>query len=221
MNKFKLEKIKAEWEKSLLIALSCILFLLLIIWLWPNNQEGSVNQPGTLPAKPNYVDVDSDYWLKPTFLKGDVSIMTFVRALPPVPEADKTPTPSRPNAGQKTPTPGKTPTPTPGKTPAADNVTSGKTDPPKVAPVKPEPPQVITLLYRGLYKGLSDKKLAFIKGSDSRSKKSINAPLSEGAKIFTVLTIVSFDENSITLAYGEGRGVTLIRGEEKKLNYNE
>ena len=174
----KLAKVKAEWEKSLLIAVVSVLLLCLAIFFWPRNSEGTVNQPAALPAKPDYVDVNSDFWLKPTFLDSKISILTFSRAVP-VPPAPDPPPPVPP-----------------------------KTDP---------PPRVISVVYRGMYQGLSDQRLAFIKASDSSTKKSISVPLGESEKIFSALTVVSFDENSLTITYGEGKKVVVKRGSEKKV----
>jgi len=203
----KLAKIQAEWEKSLLIAMAGVLLLGVVIFFWPANSEGSVNQPVTLPAKPDYVDVDSDFWLKPTFLDSNVSVLTFSRALPVPPAPD--PPPGRPGGTAPPPTPSSGGTVS---TPA----TGGQTTPPPVPP-QADPPRVISFAYRGMYQGLSEQRLAFIKASDSSTKKSMSVPLGAGEKIFSVLTVVSFDENSITIMYGEGKKLQVKRGSEKKV----
>ena len=212
----KLAKVKAEWEKSLLIAVVSVLLLCLAIFFWPRNSEGTVNQPAALPAKPDYVDVNSDFWLKPTFLDSKISILTFSRAVPVPPAPD--PPPPRP--GQTTPSTPSTgdtvSTPSTGGT-ASTPFTGGQTPPPPGPPKTDPPPRGISVVYRGMYQGLSDQRLAFIKASDSSTKKSISVPLGESEKIFSALTVVSFDENSLTITYGEGKKVVVKRGSEKKV----
>lgn len=214
----KLAKIKAEWERSLLIALTGILLLCLGVFFWPRNSEGSVNQPAALPAKPDYVDVDSDFWLKPTFLDSKVSILTFSRAVPVPPAPDPPPprpgqtTPSTPSTGDTVSTPS-----TGGTVSIPSTGGQTQTPPPPVPPKPDPPPRVISVVYRGMYQGLSEQRLAFIKASDSSTKKSMNVPLGEGEKIFSALTVVSFDENSLTIMCDEGKKVVVKRGSEKKV----
>ncbi len=206
----KLAKIKSEWEKSLLFAVIGLFGLGLIIWFWPGNNEGSVKQPTILPKKPDFVDLDSDFWLRPTFPEGKISILAFSRTLPPPPATTTTE-----SGSSYRPQPGTGGTGGASSTGRPSQATNSTVPEPKTKPTPP--PRIISISYRGMYQGLSEQKLAFIKASDSSSKRSLNAPLAAGERIFALFTVVSFDEHSLTIMFGEGKSVVIDRGSEKKV----
>jgi hypothetical protein len=206
----KLAKLSEEWEKTLLLITAALVAIFFLILFWPSEQEGNISQQGTLPPSPNYVQTQNLAFLEPAKLEQAVNPMAFRRKAP-----------SNVKSGKKT-----TPKTTP-KTaqdskkgdvkPPADTKKTDSTLP-AVKPSPKTPPRVITLTYRGLYKGLLDTELAFLRSSDSAAKnKTSSFTLQSGEKLHDLFTIVSFDENQLTLLNHKEEKLTLPRNRDTKV----
>ena len=94
------------------------------------------------------------------------------------------------------------------------------------APDKKEPPWVITVKYRGLYKGITGKEMAFIDAKNSKGNKQAQNVgrkfyLPANGRVFNAMTVRSFDGQRVVLSYGKGKEVALELGKEKKVTIDE
>lgn len=206
MNKL-FDKLKQEWERSLLLAVALLTLLVLVLFAYSRLKEdgGSTGQNKSLPAMPKYFDSKSFVYIEPVEkLPDGVNPLVFRKqlAIPDAPPPPKTGGVVKPPAGQA---------------PAA----GGAQLPPKASPT--EPPWKITLLYRGTYKGLTDSELAFIDATNHKPKKPASRKfyLKEGGRVFNAMTVRSFDAKQAVLSYGKGKEVTIEFGKTKDVTIHE
>ncbi len=206
----RLAKLSEEWEKTLLLTTAALVAIFFLILFWPSEQEGNISQQGTLPPTPNYVQTQNLAFLEPAKLEQTVNPMAFRRKAPPSVKQDKKTTPkTTPKTAQDTKKDDVKPQP---DTKKADSKT------PSVKPPARTPPRIITLTYRGLYKGLLDTELAFLRSSDSAAKNKSNSfTLQSGEKLHDLFTIVAFDENQLTLLNHKEEKLTLPRNQDTKV----
>ena len=197
-------KLLEEWEKTLLLTTAAVVALFFLILFWPSDQEGNISQQGTLPPAPDYVKTDNMAFLEPAKLEQTVNPMAFRRKMPVDPKNDNKTPPKQPGNDKKDPV--KTP-------PVAQNQ-----PPVKQPPVKKADPRIITLTYRGIYKGLQDTELAFIRTVDSAVKnKMTSLSVKTGEKLHELFTVVSFDENQMNLLDQNQKTITLSRNKDTKV----
>ncbi|MFA6930319.1 MAG: hypothetical protein WCT05_08330 [Lentisphaeria bacterium] len=203
MNRF--DNLLKEWEKTLLLITAAGSALFFLILLWPADQEGNISQSGTLPAIPNYVQTDTMAFLQPVQMEKNVNPMAFRRKMS-VRDKPENKLPPKGNNNDNVATV-KTPPP----------VDKGKPVPP-TPPIKKTPPRIITLTYRGLYKGLQNAELAFIRATDSaENNTTITNSLPVGEKFHDLFTIVSFDEHNLTLQDPDQKTIILMRNKDTKV----
>ncbi|MGI6356327.1 MAG: hypothetical protein GX937_04975 [Lentisphaerae bacterium] len=222
-------KIKQEWERSLLVAVGLLLlgFLGWVGFSLLSEEGGTTSQTQALPSVPDYIDTKSFAFMQPANLQAKVNPMAFRKKLPkafvtppPKPTPSGTtavkPPDTKPTTGTVKP-PADTGKKPDGKQPTTVAVKpSGDKPPPKPQPPKP-PPRKITVLYRGMYKGMTDRELAFIKADDSKSKKSKVFYVGEGGKVHNVLTVKSFNRDTVVLDCGGDREVTAHIGKKQEI----
>ncbi|HOG50068.1 MAG TPA: hypothetical protein PKY10_05725 [Lentisphaeria bacterium] len=209
MNRY-IAKIKQEWERSLLVAVGLLLlgFLGWVGFSLLSEEGGTTSQTQALPSVPDYIDTKTFAFMQPAGLQDKINPMAFRKKLP---KAFVTPPPK--------PTPTDT---TAVKPPDPKQTTTTAVKPPdpkqtvKPPPPKP-PPQKITVLYRGMYKGLTDRELAFISADDSKSKKTKVFYVGEGGKVHNVLTVKSFTRDTVVLDCGGDREVTAHIGKKQEI----
>jgi len=207
------EKLKQEWERAILMAVALLVLLGLLFAAYNTLKDngGSTGQGSSLPALPNYFDTSTFSYVKAVKdLPPGVNPMVFRRQLP-IPKAPETPKP------------GGWPPPKGGG--GAVSQPTGPGDKPS-APDKKEPPWVITVKYRGLYKGITGKEMAFIDAKNSKGNKQAQSVgrkfyLSANGRVFNAMTVRSFDAQRIILSYGKGKEVALELGKEKKVTIDE
>lgn len=220
MNKYFL-KIKQEWERSLL----AIIGLLLLVGLgWfgysmLSDEGGSTSQAHTLPAMPDYIDTRVFAFVTPPQLEKNVNPMAFRKKLPLA--FITPPTPPKPGGGTAVkppdpPKPGTTVTP-PGGKKDDPKTTTTQTKPPDTPPKPKPPPRKITVQYRGMYKGVTERELAFITAADSKTKKTDFFYLETREKVFDALSVKSFGPNQVVLDYGDNLEVTVPIGTKKEI----
>jgi len=229
MNKY-IAKIKQEWERSLLVVVG-LLLLAFLGWLGfslLSEEGGTTSQTQALPSVPDYIDTKTFAFLQPAGLQDKVNPMAFRKKLPkafvtPPPKPTPTDTTAvKPPDGNPTTGTAKPPADT-GKKPSGDKPTTtvavkpSDDKPPAKPPPKPPPPQKITVLYRGMYKGLTDRELAFISADDSKSKKTKVFYVGEGGKVHNVLTVKSFTRDAVVLDCGGDREVTAHIGKKQEI----
>lgn len=210
MNKI-VEKLKQEWERAILMVIALLVLLVLLFAAYNTLKDngGSTGQGSSLPALPNYFDTSSFTFVKPVKdLPPGVNPMVFRRKLD-IPKAPETP------KGGGTPPKGGGAVVQPPK--------QGDKPP---APEKKEPPWVITVKYRGLYKGITGKEMAFIDAKNSKGNKQAQSVgrkfyLPENGRVFNAMTVRSFDAQRVVLSYGKGKEVALELGKEKKVTIDE
>lgn len=182
-------KISQEWERSLLVAVGLLLlgFLGWVGFSFLSEEGGSTSQSQALPPVPDFIDTTTFAFMRPARLQPDVNPMAFRKKLP------KTfvtpPPPPRPGNGAVKP-------PTTGTGTGTGTVKPPDTRPSDSKPTPKPPPRKISVLYRGMYKGLTDRELAFISADDSKSKKSKVFYVGEGGKVHGALTVKSFSRDS-------------------------
>ncbi len=193
-------KLLEEWEKTLLLTTAGAVALFFLILFWPSDQEGNISQQGTLPPAPDYVKTDNMAFLEPAKLENTVNPMAFRRKIPVEPKNNNKTPPKPPGNDTKDPV----------KTPPVKQ--------PVTPPVKKADPRIITLTYRGLYKGLQNTELAFVRTMDSAAKnKTSSLSVQTGEKLQDLFTIVSFDENQLTLLDQNQNTMTLPRNKDVKV----
>ena len=204
MNRY-IAKISQEWERSLLVAVGLLLlgFLGWMGFSFLSEEGGTTSQSQALPSVPDFIDTKTFAFMQPARLQSDVNPMAFRKKLPKA--FVNPPQPPRPGNGTVKP-------PTTG----AGTVKPPDTRPPTPVPPKP-PPRKITVLYRGMYKGLTDRELAFISADDSKSKKSKVFYVGEGGKVHGALTVKSFSRDSLVLDCGGDREVTVRIGKKQDI----
>lgn len=201
-------KLLEEWEKTLLLTTAGAVAFFFLILFWPSDQEGNISQQGTLPPAPDYVKTDSMAFLEPANLEQTVNPMAFRRKIPVTPTNDRKQPPKQDGNDKKTP--GKTPQGTQNQPPANQPV------PPP--PVKKADPRIITLTYRGIYKGLQETERAFVRTMDSADKDKIRSlSVQTGEKLQEFFTVVSFDENQMNLLDQNQKTLTLPRNKDTKV----
>lgn len=196
-----------EWEKTLLLTTAAVVALFFLILFWPSDQEGNISQQGTLPPAPDYVQTDNMAFLEPAKLEQTVNPMAFRRKIPVAPKEDKKVSPKQPDNDKTAPV----------KTPAnAQNQPPVKQ--PVTPPVKKADPRIITLTYRGIYKGLQETELAFVRTVDSADKnKTSSLSVKSGEKLHELFTVVSFDENQMNLLDQNQKELTVPRNKDVKV----
>lgn len=207
------EKLKQEWERAILMAIALLVLLVLLFAAYNTLKDngGSTGQGSSLPALPNYFDTSTFSFVKPVKdLPPGVNPMVFRRQLS-IPKAPETP-----KQGGGTPPPK-------GGGVVAQPPKSGEKPP---APDKKEPPWVITVKYRGLYKGITGKEMAFIDAKNSKGNKQAQSVgrkfyLPANGRVFDAMTVRSFDGQRVVLSYGKGKEVALELGKEKKVTIDE
>jgi len=212
MNKV-IEKLRQEWERAILMVVALLVLVVLLVSAYRllNDDGGSTGQSSSLPALPNYFDTTSFVYVKAVKdLPPGMNPMVFRKQLvipkaPPAPSKGGGAAPPKtggaaaapPKAGVKPPAPGKT-----------------------------EPPWVITVKYRGLYKGITGKEMAFVDAKNSKGNNQARSVgrkfyLPENGRVFNAMTVRSFDAQRIVLSYGKGKEVALELGKEKKVTIDE
>jgi hypothetical protein len=215
MNKY-LAKIGQEWERSLLVGIGLLLMVALAVlgFSFLSEEGGTTSQSQALPAVPDFIDTKAFAFMRPANLGKGVNPMAFRKKLPkafvtppsppkPGDSGVKPPAPPKPGGGPSVVTP-------PGDTPPKPGTVS------KPPPPKP-PPRKITVLYRGMYKGLTERELAFISADDSKTKKSAAFYLGEGGRVHGALTVKSFGRDALVLDCGNDREVTVEIGKKKEI----
>ena len=207
------EKLKQEWERAILMAIALLVLLSLLFAAYNTLKDngGSTGQGSSLPALPNYFDTSTFSFVKPVKdLPPGVNPMVFRRQLsiPKAPEAPKQGGGTQPPKGGGV---------------VAQPPKSGEKPP---APDKKEPPWVITVKYRGLYKGITGKEMAFIDAKNSKGNKQAQSVgrkfyLPANGRVFNAMTVRSFDAQRVVLSYGKGKEVALELGKEKKVTIDE
>jgi hypothetical protein len=86
--------------------------------------------------------------------------------------------------------------------------------PEKKEPEKPK--RFIALLYRGMYEGPSRKPLAFIRATDSETKKKTSRPVPKGTEIEGIV-VSDFSESNLTVVQPDGKELTIPIGAQKKI----
>jgi len=224
-------KLLEEWEKTLLLTTAGVVALFFLILFWPSDQEGNISQQGTLPPTPDYVKTDDMAFLEPAKLEKTVNPMAFRRKLPVAPKDDKKQPPKddkkQPPKDDKKQPP-KDDKKAPVQPPKDDKKQPPKDDkkapvqPPKddkkQLPVKKADPRIITLTYRGIYKGLQETELAFVRTVDSAAKNKMSSmSVQAGEKLHGLFTVVSFDENQMNLLDQNQKTLTVPRNKAMKV----
>lgn len=85
---------------------------------------------------------------------------------------------------------------------------------------------MITVKYRGLYKGISGKEMAFIDAKNSKGNKQAQSTgrkfyLPVNGRVYNAMTVRSFDAQQVVLSYGKGKEIALELGKEKKVTIDE
>ncbi|MDD4537822.1 MAG: hypothetical protein PHT80_02315 [Lentisphaeria bacterium] len=215
------EKLKQEWERAILMAIALLVLLVLLFAAYDMLKEdgGSTGQGSSLPALPNYFDTSTFSFVKPVKdLPPGVNPMVFRRQLtiPKAPEAPKQGGGTPPKQGGGTPP----------KTGGGAVAQPPKAGDKPAALDKKEPPWVITVKYRGLYKGITGKEMAFIDAKNSKGNKKAQSVgrkfyLPANGRVFNAMTVRSFDAQRVVLSYGKGKEVALELGKEKKVTIDE
>jgi hypothetical protein len=216
------EKLKKEWERAVLmfVALMTLLLLSLAAWHMLKNESGDTGPGGVLPTMPNYFDTNNFACIKPVKdLSPAVNPMRFRRQL----AIPKAPEPPKPPVKQPDKQPDKPPV-KPGDKPVAQPPGKAPDKPP--APERKEPPWIITVKYRGLYKGITGKELAFIDAKNSKGNRQAQTRgrsfyLSDNGRVYDAMTVRSFDKDQLTLSYGKGGEVILKLGKEEKVTIDD
>ncbi len=207
MNRY-IAKISQEWERSLLVAVGLLLlgFLGWVGFSFLSEEGGTTSQAQALPSVPDFIDTKTFAFMQPARLQSDVNPMAFRKKLPKA--FVNPPQPPKPGNGNGTVKP----------PPGGGTVKPPEVKPPEVKPPPPKPPpRKITVLYRGMYKGLTDRELAFISADDSKSKKSKVFYVGEGGKVHGALTVKSFSRDSLVLDCGGDREVTVQIGKKQDI----
>lgn len=206
------EKLKQDWERAILMAIALLVLLVLLVAAYRllKDDDGSTGQGSSLPALPIYFDTSTFSFVKPVKdLPPGVNPMVFRRQLP-IPKAPE------PKGGGTQPP----------KTSGGTVVQPPKAGDPPPAPDKKEPPWVITIKYRGLYKGITGKEMAFIDAKNSKGNKQAQSVgrkfyLPTNGRVYNALTVRSFDAQRVVLSYGKGKEIALELGKEKKVTIDE
>jgi len=219
----RLAKIIEEWEKTTLLLSAVAVAIFFLILFLPSDQEGNISQQSTLPATPNYVQTKNMSFLEPARLEQTVNPMAFRRKkVSDDKEAAKVP-PKTPQTTKKEPDKGQSGkvSTTQQPTQQTQKTTQQPAQQPAIKPqqaAKKEPARVLTLTYRGIYKGLQGNELAFLRSSDSNAKNKVTSfTLQKGEKAHDLFTIVSFDENNLTLLGPKEKTLTIPRNKDTKV----
>ncbi|MGI5923907.1 MAG: hypothetical protein ACOX9E_08185 [Lentisphaeria bacterium] len=225
------EKLKQEWERATLLAIALLVLLVLLVAAYHllKDDGGSTEQSGSPPAPPEYFKTDTFAYVKSVKdLPPDVNPVVFRKQLP-IPKA---PEPPPKQGGKPQPPPKQGDPPKQGEKPQPPPKQGEKPQPPPKPgekpqpPPKKEPPWVITVKYRGLYKGITGKEMAFIDAKNSRGNKQAQKVgrkfyLPANGRVYDAMTVRSFDAQQVVLSYGKGKEIALELGKEKKVTIDE